>query len=117
MTDPKLNVLITGAGSGLGQGLSLCLAKQGHALLATDVDLKSARETVVQIGNAGGRAEAHALDVTSEEDIQRLLKDTEQQQIDVLINNAGLQHVSKLEQFAAAKWDKLIDVMLKGAFL
>jgi len=117
MANPKLNVLITGAGSGLGRGLSLCLAKQGHAILATDLNLESARETVAQITNVGGQAEAHALDVTSEENIQRLMNDIGQHRIDVLINNAGLQHVSKLEEFPIAKWDRLIDVMLKGAFL
>jgi 3-hydroxybutyrate dehydrogenase len=117
MSNQKLHVLVTGAGSGLGRGLSLCLAKQGHALLATDIDVGIARETVAQIRNAGGHAEAHILDVTSEEDIQRLLKDTGQRRLDVLINNAGLQHVSKLEEFPVEKWDRLIDVMLKGAFL
>jgi len=117
MTDSKLNVLITGAGSGLGRGLSLCLAKQGQAILATDLNLETARETVAQITNVGGQAQAHALDVTSEENIHRLLKDIGQHRIDVLINNAGLQHVSKLEEFPVAKWDRLMDVMLKGAFL
>ena len=37
-------ILITGAGSGLGRGLALCLAKDGHAIIATDLDLSVARE-------------------------------------------------------------------------
>src|ERR1700719_218115 len=117
MNHPKRNILITGAGSGLGRGLSLCLARQGHSILATDMNLAGAKETVAQIEAAGGQAAASALDVTSEEEIRRFLQNRGQQQIDTLINNAGLQHVAKVEEFPPAKWDLLLDVMLKGAFL
>jgi 3-hydroxybutyrate dehydrogenase len=111
------NILITGAGSGLGRGLSLCLAQAGHSIFATDRDLAGAQETVAQIEQVGGTAEAHALDVTSEEDIQRFLNAVGEREIEVLVNNAGLQHVSEVKDFATAKWDLLVDVMLKGAFL
>lgn len=117
MNNPKRNILITGTGSGLGRGLSLCLAQQGHSILATDINLAGAKETVAQIEAAGGKAAASALDVTSEEEIRRFLQNRGQQQIDTLINNAGLQHVAKVEEFPLAKWDLLLDVMLKGAFL
>ena len=115
MTNPKRNILITGAGSGLGRGLSICLARQGHVILATDLHLEAAQETASQVLAAGGSAEAFALDVTSEENIKQLM--LKQRHIDVLLNNAGLQHVSKIEEFPAEKWDLLMDVMLKGAFL
>jgi 3-hydroxybutyrate dehydrogenase len=117
MTAPKRTILITGAGSGLGQGLSLCLAQSGHSILATDVNLDRARETIAQVAATGGQGEAYALDVTSEEDVQRLLRDTGRHRIDILINNAGVQHVQKIEEFPVAKWDLLLDVMVKGAFL
>jgi 3-hydroxybutyrate dehydrogenase len=117
MNHPKRNILITGTGSGLGRGLSLCLAQQGHSILATDINLAGAKETVAQIEAEGGKAAASALDVTSEEEIRRFLQNRGQQQIDTLINNAGLQHVAKVEEFPLAKWDLLLDVMLKGAFL
>jgi 3-hydroxybutyrate dehydrogenase len=117
MNTPKRNILITGTGSGLGRGLCLCLAQQGHSILATDINLAGAQETVAQTEAAGGKAAASALDVTSEEEIQRFLQNRGQQPIDTLINNAGLQHVAKIEEFPLAKWDLLLDVMLKGAFL
>ena len=109
------SILITGAGSGLGRGLSLYLAQQGHSILVTDVDLSRAESTVAEIIAAGGAAEAHSLNVTSEEDVQRLIATG--RPVDVLINNAGLQHVAPVEEFPTAKWDLLIDVMLKGTFL
>jgi len=108
-------ILITGAGSGLGRGLALCLAKDGHAILATDLDLARAQETAAEIAALGGTAHARALDVTSETDIAKLID--EGWPIGVLINNAGLQHVAAIEEFPVAKWDLLIDVMVKGPFL
>jgi 3-hydroxybutyrate dehydrogenase len=117
MTTPRHSILITGAGSGLGRGLCICLAQQEHSILVTDLRLDAARETVAQIEAAGGKAEAYALDVSSEEDIQRFLRDMGQRRIDTLINNAGLQHVAKIEEFPVLKWDLLLDVMLKGTFL
>ena len=117
MINPKRNILITGAGSGLGQGLSLCLAQAGHSILATDLRMESVRETAAQIAAAGGQAQARALDVSSEENIQQLLRDIGPLRIDTLINNAGLQHVAKVEEFPVAKWDLLLDVMVKGTFL
>ena len=117
MSDKKRNVLITGAGSGLGRGIGLYLASQGHFIFATDLNLKGAQETVAQITAAGGKAAAFALDVTSEPNVEQLLKEIGDRPTDVLINNAGLQHVSRLEEFPTAKWDLLVDVMLKGTFL
>jgi 3-hydroxybutyrate dehydrogenase len=113
----KHTILITGAGSGLGRGIALCLARQGHSILATDLHPDSAQETASQVMAAGGRAEAHALDVTSEADIARLLAVVGERRIGVLANNAGLQHVARLEEFPVVKWDALMDVMVKGAFL
>ena len=108
-------ILITGAGSGLGRGLALCLAKDGHAILATDLDLARAQETAAEIAALGGAAHARALDVTSEPDIAKLID--EGWPVGVLINNAGLQHVAAIEEFPVAKWDLLMDVMVKGPFL
>jgi 3-hydroxybutyrate dehydrogenase len=117
MTTPRRSILITGAGSGLGRGLSLCLAGRGYSILAADIDEEGAQETVAQIRGLDGQAKAFALDVTSELDIQRLLLEMGERRIDVLINNAGLQHVAKVEEFPLARWDLLVDVMLKGTFL
>ena len=111
----KCRILITGAGSGLGRGLGLCLAQHGHSIVATDLSLEGAQETAVRIQAAGGCAEAHKLDVTSEESIQAVLKGAGR--IDTLVNNAGLQCVARAEEFPVAKWDLLLSVMVRGAFL
>lgn len=110
-------ILITGAGSGLGRGLALSLAEKGHSIIATDLRAEEADETARQIQAAGGRAEGRALDVGSEEAVASLWKSLEGNPVDVLINNAGLQHVDALEDFPIAKWDLLMNVMLRGTFL
>lgn len=117
MAIPPRTVLITGAGSGLGRGISLCLARQGHSILASDLRLETAMETVALVRAEGGRAEAYTLDVTSAESIARLMTDLQERPVDVLVNNAGLQHVAGVEEFPIEKWDLLMDVLLKGAFL
>jgi 3-hydroxybutyrate dehydrogenase len=117
VTTTKRHILITGAGSGLGRGLSLCLARQGHSILVTDIRTEGAQDTAGQVQALGGHAEARALDVTSEVAIQRLFQDTGERRIEVLINNAGLQHLANTEEFPVDRWDLLMDVMLKGSFL
>ena len=117
MSEPKRTILITGAGSGLGRSLGLDLAQRGHTILATDLRIEGARETAAQIAADGGVASAHALDVTSEAGIERFVNAMGELRIDVLINNAGLQHVAQVESFPAAEWDLLMNVLLRGAFL
>src|SRR5438093_878798 len=104
MTHPTRTILITGAGSGLGRGLSLCLAREGHSILATDLRLDAARETVARVEAAGGHGQAHALDVTVEEQIQSFISGLGEARIDVLVNNAGLQNVARIEEFSLEKW-------------
>ena len=113
MTTWKRAILLTGAGGGSGRGLSVAFAAQGHSIIATDLNLDAARATAAAVG----QADAFALDVSSEADVQRLWRDLEGRRIDVLINNAGLQHISPIDEFPAVKWDLLVDVMLKGTFL
>ncbi len=117
MKNSPRHILITGAGSGLGRGLALALAAEGHTILATDLNEDAARETAAQIVASAGCAEACALDVTSEFAIQSLLEKIGAKPIDVLINNAGLQHVAAIEEFSTDKWDLLLNVLLKGTFL
>jgi len=108
-----MTILITGAGSGIGAGLARELATAGHRILVTDLDADSARDIAGQITDAGGTARAMALDVSDSQSVDRLVSDLDGP-VDVLINNAGLQKVARLEEFPMDKWDQLIQVMLVG---
>ncbi len=110
-------ILVTGAGSGLGQGISFCLAQLDYQLVVTDLHLDAVKETARLIEAKGGTARAFELDVSSEESVNKFMHDNADLPPDVLINNAGLQHVARIEEFPLEKWDQLINVMLRGAFL
>ncbi len=108
-----MNILITGAGSGIGAGIATELAKTGHRIIVTDLDPASAAQTAAVIRETSGKADALALDVTSDASVAALLEALPCD-INVLVNNAGLQFVSRLEEFPIEKWSLLVDVMLTG---
>ena len=110
-----MNILITGAGSGLGRGLALHFAGAGHTVFAADMNEASATETAAMTSAPASQLRGFRLDVTSDEDIATLDSALEGATIEVLINNAGLQQVSRLESFPPASWAHMIDVMLPGA--
>jgi 3-hydroxybutyrate dehydrogenase len=106
-------ILITGAGSGIGAGIAEELARQGQHIIVTDLSSDAAASVAQGIRAAGGSAEAHALDVTSDASVEACLAALAAPPT-VLVNNAGLQHVSRLEDFPMEKWDLLVQVMLVG---
>jgi len=109
----KRSILVTGAGSGIGAGIAHGLAAEGHHLIVTDLSLEAASKVAAEIAAAGGSAEALALDVTSDASVAALLAAVSRP-VEVLVNNAGLQHVSPLEDFPIDKWNFLVQVMLTG---
>ena len=106
-------ILITGAGSGIGAGIAAELARDGHHLVVTDVNVAAAESVARSIRGDGGSAEALALDVTSDDSIAAALAAVSRP-VEVLVNNAGLQHVAPLEEFPMEKWEFLVQVMLVG---
>ena len=110
-------ILVTGAGGGLGRGMALYLAERGHAIVAADLHKEATDDVVAQIQSRGGRAAGYSLDVASSASIQQLVAILGEQPVDVVINNAGLQHVAGVEEFPEEKWDQLIRVMVNGPFL
>lgn len=107
------SILITGAASGIGAGIALELGRAGHHIIVSDLNPDAAGEVARQIREAGGSAEAVALDVTSDESVAAALAAISRP-VEVLVNNAGLQHVARLEEFPMTRWDFLVQVMLTG---
>jgi 3-hydroxybutyrate dehydrogenase len=117
MTRGPLHILLTGAASGLGRGLAQYFAAKGHRLVLADRNPEGLRETIGLLGAAGASASAHVLDVTSAGQVRDLLASLGGRPVELLINDAGLQHVARLEDFPEEHWDALVDVMIKGPFL
>jgi 3-hydroxybutyrate dehydrogenase len=105
---------VTGAASGIGAGLAEELARAGHHVVVTDVELPGAEAVAARIRAAGGSAEARALDVTSDSAVADALSGLSRP-VDVLVNNAGIQQVAPLEEFPMNRWNLLVQVMLVGA--
>lgn len=109
------SILLTGAASGLGRGLAQSFANEGHRLVLVDRNEELLRETKSLLKNHASPVRALCADITDKEQIAQLIAETDP--IDVLINNAGLQHVAAIDEFEADRWDLLISVMLTGTFL
>ena len=106
-----MQVLITGASGGIGFAIADYFASAGHNVILADVNQQALDSKVAALRAKGADAEAILLDVTDSAAIERCGK---HYQIDVLINNAGIQHVARLEDFPPQKWQQLINVMLTG---
>ena len=106
--------LVTGAASGIGHAIAVDLAGHGARVLLADLDEERGRIAASALpGSLFQRA-----DVSSRLECKALVDraTSEWGGVDVLVNNAGLQHVSPIEDFPEDRWEQLVRVMLFGAF-
>lgn len=110
---------ITGAGSGIGRETALRLAREGAAVLVTDVSLTSAGETVRLIAEQGGTALAASVDVRERAQIRAAvdLAREEWGELHLLVNNAGVVTPHSLADLTEEAWDFVVDINLKGQWL
>lgn len=110
-------VLVTGGGSGIGRSICMRLASEGANVKVVDIDLKTAESAVRAIESAHGKATAHGCDVADLDKVNAVVSDIlATTKIDVLINNAGIAHVGKLEDTSEADFDQLLAVNVKGVY-
>ena len=109
------SALVTGAASGIGRAVAEELTAHGACVLIADLNESQAEAVAASLP----RAIAQRADVSSRDDCKALVARAEQEWggVDILINNAGLQHVSPIEDFPEDRWEQLIRVMLIGSFL
>ncbi|TFF41711.1 SDR family NAD(P)-dependent oxidoreductase [Pseudomonas sp. RIT623] len=107
-------VLVTGASSGLGRHFAQTLAAAGAEVLVAARREAPLQALVEAIQANGGRARAFALDVTSRDDVCRVLDAAGP--LDVLVNNAGVSDSQPLLDCDDGSWDRVLDTNLKGAW-
>jgi len=108
--------LVTGSTSGIGLGLAKALASQGANIVLNgfgDIERPQA-----EIRSLGVRTAYHGADMSKPAEIDAMMKFAAEQfgRVDVLVNNAGIQHVAPLEEFPPEKWDAIIAINLSSAF-
>jgi NAD(P)-dependent dehydrogenase (short-subunit alcohol dehydrogenase family) len=108
------DVVITGAGSGIGRAMAVLFARQGARVHVLDISAASCAGVVDEIGQAGGIVQAHACDVTSSADVAATFARIGA--LDVLINNAGIAHVGKADTTSALDFDRVMAVNVKGVY-
>jgi len=112
--------LITGSARGIGEGIARRYIADGAKVVIADLRIEDAQSTADALTKMGpGEAMAVAMDVTDENQVnagvQKVIDNWGR--IDVLVSNAGIQIVHKLEDFPFADWKKMLAIHLDGAFL
>jgi NAD(P)-dependent dehydrogenase (short-subunit alcohol dehydrogenase family) len=112
-------VLITGGGGGLGAAVGEVLSEAGAVAIAADVRIEPTEKLVQSWRDRGLEAMALQLDITDEQQIKAAVQKVVDQygQIDVLINNAGIDVTLPIEELSIADWDKVMNVNLRAPFI
>lgn len=113
------SIIVTGAGSGIGEGIAKRLAEEGAAIVVNDLVPAGGQRVCEEINAAGGRAWFIAADVTRNDDMKRIVDCAVQQfgRLDVMVNNAGWTHRNQpLLQVSEAEFDRVYEINVKSIF-
>ncbi|MEZ0484832.1 SDR family NAD(P)-dependent oxidoreductase [Fibrella aquatica] len=109
--------LVTGGASGIGLAISETFAQAGASVHILELNLAAAEAAAEQIRAAGGQAQAHGVDVSSQADVQAVVDQiVADGPIHVLVNNAGIAHIGTAESTAEADFDRIFSVNVKGVY-
>ena len=111
--------VVTGAGSGIGRGIALALAKEGGRIAVLDLNAEGTKETVAEIKTRGGEAVAVTCDTSDAASVASAAAQSAAAlgPCDVLVNNAGILRPGALDVLTLEEWNKVLSVNLTGYFL
>jgi len=115
--------IVTGGSSGLGRSNAIALAKAGANVVIADIVSENAQKVMKEISDFGGNSICVKVDVTKKQELEEMVKKVVNSfnRIDILVNSAGIiaphnPHIPLIEM-DEEKWDRVIEVNLKGTFL
>lgn len=110
--------VVTGASRGIGRGIALALSYAGADVVVTSRDVERAEPVAAEVRQMGREALALALEVTSLDSIDAMVKATLEcfGRIDILVNNAGINIPEPALEVTEEHWDTTLDTNLKGLF-
>jgi 3-oxoacyl-[acyl-carrier protein] reductase len=110
--------IVTGASQGIGETIARDLAAEGATVVLADVQREKLEAVALSIGEAGGRAVAHAVDVADAAAVERMVAAVvgTHKRVDHLVNNAGITRDALLMRMKEEDWDLVLRVNLKGTF-
>lgn len=113
------SVIVTGGSKGIGKGIASVFAKQGAKVMIAARGEEAAKQTVNEINTHGGIADYYLCDVSSWEQVQALVKYTEDTfgSVDILCANAGTFPQKKIIDLTPEDWDDIMSANLKSTFL
>ena len=111
--------IITGAASGIGKEIAVFFANAGAKVVIADLNLDAAIATANEIKDNGFQAMGVGMNVCDESAVENAIKTVTDTwgNIDILISNAGIQHIESLDTLPFDTWKKMLAVHLDGAFL
>jgi 3-oxoacyl-[acyl-carrier protein] reductase len=112
--------IVTGVARGFGRAIVRRLARGGARVVAADINLPGAQETVALTKQDGGEATAYQMDVSSATSVEGLVRtamSTYGNRVDILVNNAGIWKLIPTEETGEEEWDRIVNVNMKGTFL
>jgi 3-oxoacyl-[acyl-carrier protein] reductase len=117
--DGKVAIVTAGGGPGMGRAICTLLAKEGASIVVADLRRDYASQTIAAVEAVGGQAMATLTDVSKAEDVDAMVAAAMQRfgRIDILANHAGAGLPARIEQMSEERWDSIIGVHLKGAYL
>jgi NADP-dependent 3-hydroxy acid dehydrogenase YdfG len=109
-------VAITGASSGMGKAIAIELAKNGAKVVLGARRTEQLQQIVKEIKSEGGDATFAQIDVKNKADLVRLVNTAVEQygKLDVIVNNAGISQLSRIDELDIEGWEEMIDINLKG---
>jgi NAD(P)-dependent dehydrogenase (short-subunit alcohol dehydrogenase family) len=104
---------------GIGRACALLFAREGARVVVADIDEKAGRETVEEIGAAGGQAIFQQTDVSQSEQVERLVRRAVEDLggVDILYSSVAIYARGKLIDLDQELWDRIMEVNVKSAFL